>query len=259
MGRFMAAKKDISFKTRSKTGVLVIHGFTSNPLSMKFYAEKLAKAGFNVECPLLPGHGTKWQDLNRVKYQKWIAVLEESIIKLKKRTENIFVAGLSMGGTLSCRLSETHPEIKGTILINPALLLYKEWRMPFLPIVKYFKEYELLDKEGVRGDLKDPKVAEDHYDRDPLNGAYELYRLIKVTRKNLIEINSPVLFFQSIVDHVVPPQASKYIYERISSKEKKILTLKNSYHVATLDYEKAFIAEKSIEFIKKYSISKGRK
>jgi carboxylesterase len=252
----MAKIKEISLKGKGKNGVLVIHGFTGNPESMRFYSEKLWKAGFDIECPLLPGHGTKWQDLNKVSYKEWIAVLEESLLKLKKRNGNIFVAGLSMGGTLACYVAETHPELAGAILINPALLLYKEWRMPFLPFLKHFKEYEMLSDYHKRGDIKDPDVAEDHYDRDPLCGAHELYKLIKAARKNFSAFQIPALFLQSAVDNVVPPEVSRYIYDRIPSKDKKIIILKNSYHVATMDYDKTLIVEKSVEFMKKILLAK---
>ena len=44
-------------------GVLVLHGFTGNPQSMRGLAEAFAAAGFAVELPLLPGHGTTIDDM----------------------------------------------------------------------------------------------------------------------------------------------------------------------------------------------------
>ena len=39
-------------------GALCLHGFTGNPSSMRGLAEAFAAAGFSVELPRLPGHGT---------------------------------------------------------------------------------------------------------------------------------------------------------------------------------------------------------
>jgi alpha-beta hydrolase superfamily lysophospholipase len=44
-------------------GVLVLHGFTGNPVSVRPLAEALAEAGFAVEMPRLPGHGTHVEDM----------------------------------------------------------------------------------------------------------------------------------------------------------------------------------------------------
>ena len=39
-------------------GVLLSHGFTGSPVSMRPWGEHLAAAGYAVEVPRLPGHGT---------------------------------------------------------------------------------------------------------------------------------------------------------------------------------------------------------
>ena len=162
--------KYISFKTKSDTGILIIHGFTSNTSSIQYYANGLYKNGFNIEAPLLSGHGTKWEDLNKTSYRDWIKDIELSLKKLKNRAKKIFVSGFSMGGTLALRLAFDHPELNGLILINHALFLKKDWRMPLVPIIMHFKEFENTE---VGGDLKDPDVWEDAYDRIPLKGLYQ--------------------------------------------------------------------------------------
>jgi carboxylesterase len=249
----------LSFKNKSKIGVLVIHGFTGNPTSLAYYSEKLSKAGFNVETPLLPGHGTKWQDLNKVKNSDWITEVENCLKILKKRADKIFAVGLSMGGTLACYLAEVHPELLGVILINPAIRLYGEWRFLFLPILMHFIPFQQGDPVFSRGDIKDPKETEDHYDKDPLKGVWEFVKLNRMTEKNLYKINQPVIFFQSTEDHVIPTFVSSLIQKKISSKYKKINFMSNSYHVSTQDFQKDEIVKKSVEFIKNFSKPAGKK
>ena len=44
-------------------GILLVHGFTGSPISLRPLAELLSQRGFAIELPLLPGHGTRPRDL----------------------------------------------------------------------------------------------------------------------------------------------------------------------------------------------------
>jgi alpha-beta hydrolase superfamily lysophospholipase len=59
-------------------GVLVIHGFTGSPKSMRPWAEELARSGLSVELPRLPGHGTQWQDMAVTRWEDWYAEVDRS-------------------------------------------------------------------------------------------------------------------------------------------------------------------------------------
>ncbi|MCK4797461.1 MAG: alpha/beta fold hydrolase [Spirochaetes bacterium] len=242
--------KPISFKSNSDIGILLIHGFTSTTSSVFYVGEKLYKAGFNVEAPSLSGHGTTWQELNKVKYQDWINDVETAFENLKKRASRIFVVGFSMGGTLALYLAENYPEFLGIILINHALFLKKDWRLPFLPIMRFFLPYD----KAVAGDIKDPAVKEMAYKKSPLQAAYQFMKLIKLVKSNLSRVTQPTLIFKSIEDHTLPIVNAHYTCDKISSQVKEIIWLKNSYHVAPLDYDKDIICEKSIEFIKSMGV-----
>ena len=78
-------------------GALVVHGFTGNPSSMRPVAEALAAAGFAVELPLLPGHGTSLDDMMATRFPDWSAAVEAHFLELSGRTDSVVVAGLSMG------------------------------------------------------------------------------------------------------------------------------------------------------------------
>ncbi len=239
----------VSYKSNSKIGILIIHGFTGNPVSLKPIADAFKKVKFNFEMPLLPGHGTKWQDLNKVKYTDWINTVEFSLLELSKRAKYIFIFGLSMGSVLSQYLAEHHNYIKGLMLVNDALVL-NDPRLFFISILRFF----LSSSKACGEDIKKPGVTEKSYERNPTNGAYQLTRLQKTVKKNLKKIECPVLLFKSKMDHITPVKSTLYVFNKISSKEKELIWLNNSYHVATLDYDKDIIIKKSIKFIKKFSI-----
>ena len=85
-------------------GVLVIHGFTGNPSSMRPLAEAFVAAGYTVEMPLLPGHGTTVEDMADTGWADWSAAVDKTYADLAGRVERVVVVGLSMGGSLTCWL-----------------------------------------------------------------------------------------------------------------------------------------------------------
>src|SRR5690349_5123499 len=102
------------------TGVLVCHGFTGTPQSMRPWAERLAADGLTVRLPRLPGHGTTWQEMNRTRWADWLAAAERSFAELVDRCDRVFVMGLSMGGALALRIAERQaPHVAGVVVVNP--------------------------------------------------------------------------------------------------------------------------------------------
>ncbi|RLC53507.1 MAG: hypothetical protein DRH79_03560 [Candidatus Cloacimonadota bacterium] len=240
----------VSYCGNCEIGVLVIHGITSTTSSMKYLADKFVEAGFHVELPSLPGHGTVWQDLNKVTYHDWLNTLEESLKKLQERSKYIFVCGLSLGGALALRMAQLHPEISGMILINHACKFThpKFWLVPFM---RHF----IPSTPAVASDIKDPAEKEIAYKRTPTNAVYQMLLMLKEIRKALPKTKQPVIIFKSREDHVVPKISATYTVENIASKQKEIFWLENSYHVATIDFEKDLLANKSIEFIRNYVLN----
>ena len=105
--------------TGGPDGVLVLHGFTGNPSSMRGVAEKLADAGLTVELPLLPGHGTSWTTWSPRAGPTGRRRPRRPTSTLAARCDRVAVVGLSMGGTLTCWLAERHPEISGIVADQP--------------------------------------------------------------------------------------------------------------------------------------------
>ncbi len=243
---FMKGAEPFSFSSSSKTGILVIHGYTGTTSSVLPLAQHLADKGFNIEAPCLAGHGTQWPDLNMTGRKEWITNIETSLAKLRIRCKDIFVSGLSVGGLLALYLAENHPELKGTILINPALF-YKDPRLFLLPVLRFL----MPAAEAVKSDIKDPNQKEIGYDKTPLQGLYQTTLLQKSVRKKLSSIHQPIIIFTSRNDHVIPPQNADMIMQGISSKEKEHVWLENSYHVATLDFDSQTILDKAYDFILK--------
>jgi len=232
-----------------EVGVLVLHGFTGTTQSVRPLGEGLAAEGFTVLGPRLPGHGTDIQDLARRSWTEWAAEAEKGLRTLKEKCSKVFVTGLSMGGTLTLYLGERYPgEVAGLMPINAAVDM-KNPLLHLTPVMKYL----IKTVPGVGSDIKDPSQKELCYERVPLKAAHELLKITRLVKADLHKVTSPILVFVSKQDHVVPPSNGPLILEQVSSREKELVWLENSYHVATLDYDRENIIRRCSEFIRRHA------
>jgi esterase/lipase len=229
-----------------RTGVLLVHGFTGTPMSMRPWGEHLAGEGFAVRCPLLPGHGTRWQDCNLSTEDQWVAAVSGAFEELAAECDRVFVAGLSMGGTLSIRLAEIRDDVAGLILVNPSLLTERLDARLLLPVIARLTG----SWAAIGGDIKKPGVTELAYPKLPTRAFVTLGRLWKATRADLGRIRTPVLVFRSTEDHIVEPASTKLLLEGVSSTDTAEVLLEDSYHVATLDNDAPRIFADSVDWIR---------
>jgi carboxylesterase len=230
-------------------GALLCHGFTGSPQSMRPWAEHLADAGLTVSLPRLPGHGTRWQEMNVTRWEDWYAEVDRALTGLRARCEQVFVMGLSMGGTLAIRLAEQRPEdVAGLVLVNPSLLTTRPDRHA-LPLLRLL----VPSVKPVGNDIKKPGVTELAYDRVPLKAAYSLSKLWLLARGDLDKVVQPVLIYRSAEDHVVEPDSCVLLKDKVSSVDVREVVLENSYHVATLDNDAPTIFAGSLEFVRALS------
>jgi carboxylesterase len=227
-------------------GVLLCHGFTGTPQSLRPWAEHLAAAGLTVALPRLPGHGTTIAEANLTHWEDWYAELDRHFAQLRERCDQVFVMGLSMGGTLAIRLAEVHgDDVAGLVLVNPSLLTKRPDRF-LLPVLRRVTP----TWPGIASDIKKPGVTELAYDKIPLKASYQLTRLWVTTRADLAKVTQPVLIFRSSEDHVVEPDSCEMFHAKASSTDVREVVLEDSYHVATLDNDAPRIFAGSIDWIR---------
>ncbi|MFL6238045.1 MAG: alpha/beta hydrolase [Actinomycetes bacterium] len=230
-------------------GVLLCHGFTGSPQSMRPWGEHLASAGLTVSCPRLPGHGTRWQELNLTGWQDWYAEIVHAFDDLAGRCDQVFAMGLSMGGTLALRLAERRPnDVAGLVLVNPSVMSLNK-ALTVLPVLKWM----VPSLKGVGNDIKREGVTELAYDRTPMRAAHSLAQLWKLVRSDLGDVVAPVLVYRSVDDHVVEPVNTETVLAGVASPAKEERLLRHSYHVATLDNDAPEIFEGSLDFVRSHT------
>lgn len=232
----------------SKIGVLLVHGFTGSPAAVRPWAEYLNSYGYTVKVPLLPGHGTKPEDLNEVRWEEWPSKVESDLQSLFQQCEKVFLVGFSMGGTTSLNIAARYSnELAGLILVNP--MIHLRFVAPQLAwMVSRFQKF----RTSVGDDIKRPGVTELGYDANPIVGVYQLLKMCSETRKTLPRVTVPVQLFHSAEDHTLPVSNTEIILREINSLEKNRIELVNSYHVAPLDYDAEIIFENSRIFIESH-------
>ena len=223
-------------------GVLFCHGFTGSPWSMLEWAQTTADAGYRVALPRLPGHGTSWQEMNTSTWRDWYACVDREYRLLQDQCERVFVAGLSMGGSLALRLAEKHPDVAGLVLVNPAVAAKpNSWLAPAL-------QWFIGSVPAVGEDIAAPGVSEHAYSRTPVKATASMMQMWTDVRACLDLVTCPVLVFRSAQDHVVPRASTRFILGHVSSADITEQVLTRSYHVATMDYDKQTIFDESLKF-----------
>lgn len=226
---------------------LLCHGFTGCPQSLRPWAEYLAAEGFTVRLPRLPGHGTRWEDLNRTQWADWYAGVDAEFRALRRSHRAVVVGGLSMGGALALRLAIEHgPDVAGLVLVNPAVKA-DDRRLAVVPVLRHL----VPSMPGIGSDIKKPGESELAYARTPLHALHSMLGSFRDVVRDLPEVTQPVLLLRSPQDHVVPASSSAMVLSRISTTDVTEVLLDDSYHVATLDNDAQTIFSASAKFARR--------
>jgi carboxylesterase len=228
-------------------GALCIHGFGGHPASMRPVAEAFAAAGFSVELPRLPGHGTTVEDLLGTRWADWTAAAEDAHQRLDRRCERVVVAGLSMGGSLALWLAARHPEIAGIVCINPGTRPQPD---DMLQMARDTVAAGELTLPSTGADIADRDVVEPRYASTALPPLLSFMDGLAALQADLGSITCPLLLMTSREDHVVDPAQSDHLVRAVGGPVERI-TLERSYHVATLDYDREIVREQAVAFGRK--------
>ena len=234
-------------------GVLLIHGFTGSPPEMRPIGDYLHTRGFTVSAPLLPGHGTSVEDMNRSKWSDWTHHAEAALVDLQSRCQVVSVGGLSMGALLTLYLAARHPELRGAVLYSPAVKIASR----LIHLSPVFKHLIASRPKSGESDLTDPQAPLRlwSYERNPSHAAHELLKLNARVKHSLAKVRCPLMIFQSTRDRTIQPDSAQFIYDHVSTPadDRELVTLRNSGHCLTVDSEWTYVAQQTHQFMAVHS------
>ena len=237
----------VSHRRGSSTGVVVLHGFTGNPSSMRGVADAMIAAGYDLELPRLPGHGTTIEEMVTTGWSDWFAETERIVDEVSGRVDRVVLVGQSAGGTLALAAAFGRAQVAGVVCINPATCTRDEATMA---MVDEFLDdgFEIVPGEG--SDIADPDSSDIAYDGTPLRPLKSLVDdgIVPISGR-FGELTVPLRLFTSRQDHVVPPSDSEHLAAAWGGPVEHTW-LERSYHVATLDYDRDTVIDGSVEFVR---------
>ncbi|MGB8644372.1 MAG: alpha/beta fold hydrolase [Anaerolineae bacterium] len=237
---------DTFFWPGNATGVLLVHGYTATTAEVRLLGQHLHDHGYTVAGPLLPGHGTTPEAMNRCHWQDWAQAVETAYQDLKARCERVWVGGESMGAILSLYLASEHPELAGILTYAPALLV------PPLPVMLAHLLAPFISH--IQKGKGKPTAVDDRwkgYPVNPLRSVVQLSRLQREVARRLPRIHQPLLIVQGRLDETIDPRSGDVMMRNTASTLKELYWLEDSTHCVILDQEWDKAAELTLAFMNK--------
>jgi len=196
--------------------VLLMHGLSDSPYSVRALAEAFAAQGYYVLVLRLPGHGTTPSALREVSWKDWYAALTLAAKHAAAKAGEgrpFVMGGHSTGAALAALYAVRSledpalPKPKRIYLISAAIGISEFAALTNvvgrLQIFPYFEKSAWLDVL--------PEYDPYKYNSFPLNAANQIYHLTRVLAAELAEAKEKnkltemprVLVFQSLVDSTV--------------------------------------------------------
>lgn len=231
---------------QGRRGILFLHGYTSSAFEGRFLAEYFGERGWGVWAPLLPGHGTRPEDLVTVTAADWLGAAERAFDWMRERFDQVVVCGQSMGGALALHLAATRP-VDAVVTLAGAMFV-RDWRLRLLPVARHVIRYQYKSKGP---DIRDAesKAAIASYHKYPLSSLEQFLGMIRRIRAELPKVTAPALVVHSRRDRTIHYANLATIAESIGSAVRETLSLEESYHVISVDVEREMIFRKMDEFL----------
>ena len=231
------------FWEAGSVGVLLSHGYTASTAEVRLLGRFLHEQGYTVTGPLLPGHMTTPEEMNRCRWQDWAEAIEAAYQQITARCERVFVGGESMGALLALYLASEHLEVAGLLIYAPALRIS--------PVNAFLARLLVRFVPYVRKREIEPAERWQGYRVHPVSALVQLLHLQNAVRPRLPDIHQPLLVIQGRLDTDIDLRGVEMLYQEIGSTLKELHWLERSRHAVILDHELDQVEELTQDFIKR--------
>ena len=238
---------------------LLLHGFQASPQVFRELGQRLADAGISSRAVRLPGHGTTVSDFGKSRGKDWVAAAEGAYDEMCVRygQGQVFIVGISMGGTVALDLAERRP-VPGLVLMAPFLRITRKWfhlvraesLSRFARSIGFPRVVENLEVDVADTSLR-PRLV--YVGFTPMDTACSLFDLADRARATLSKVTCPVLVIHGDTDRVADPRESERLLTQLSSTDKRLLKLHRSKHLVPMDYDKEQVFDETVAFVKAHA------
>lgn len=251
-----------------RTGVLLIHSLGGNPMELRFVAQSLAREGYTVYCPLLPGLGGGTDVSGLSTWRDWYVAGEQALAELEAHCDTVFVGGMSAGCNVALRLARYHSDsVKGLMLFAPTLWP-NGWTIPW-----YFNFFRLVHQKwfarlfhfqqrapyGIKDDrirnfVFDSYKSEDRPVEDLFGRGggmvFEFLRLARDVKRQLGQIRQTAIIFHPREDDQSDMSNTLLLQRRLGGMVES-LVLDDCYHMVTLDKQRNLVVDRTVDFARR--------
>lgn len=227
-----------------RAGIVMLHGLSDSPYSVRSLAQALAQQGFLVIAMRVPGHGTVPSALLNVQWEDWAAATRVAVQEMKRQlgdNPNFYMLGYSNGGaltlhyTLDALQDSALPLPKKIVLLSPMIGVSKA--AVLTKSIDIFGHIPLLSPE--RWLSQNPEYNPFKYNSFPVNAGWQAHRLSthlqkkirKMAKDDQLQTLPPVLTFQSLIDSTVKTAAIRnYFYRYLPQNQSELVLFDINHH-----------------------------
>jgi carboxylesterase len=234
-------------------GALVLHGFGDTPQSVEALCDALAKAGYAVDAPLLPGHGRTLASLDRATERQWVMEARAAWLAMRSRHGTCVLAGQSMGGALAVLLAAEAPPA-ALVLCAPFLSATPG----FARAVRWAWAWGLWQPYVETADprsIRDPEalIASRAYGAATARSLRALWRLMRQAQVALPRVTAPTLLIQSPDDNRVAASGAEWAFARLGAPEKSLVWRPGEGHVLLADRGRDQVCALAVQWIQRFA------
>ena len=210
-------------------------------------------AGFAVDAPTLPGHGTSPRDLQNRTFDEWLAGAREAFDAAGAAKERVALIGFSMGSLLALSLAAEH-DVAGLVVMGCALRLSGPLRAAFgIVSAARVPLPDVYVKKAFGPDIRDKTLLASitAYDTNPVRAAMQVHRAGPVVAARLASVRCPILALHGARDRVCSPAASHALVDLVGTRDVRVRTYARSGHMLALDFDREEVADDVIRFLER--------